>query len=103
VAVTLRRFAFRPDRHRWCAGIHRQDFFNRPSLTTDKSFSVYSYDKDTADKSACDAECGRTWKPLIAPQTAQAQGDWSILERSPGVRQWSQEAAAVYVHVGCPS
>jgi predicted lipoprotein with Yx(FWY)xxD motif len=59
---------------------------------------VYSYDKDTADKSACDAECGRTWKPLIAPQTAQAQSDWSILERSPGVRQWVFRKRPLYTY-----
>lgn len=57
-------------------------------LGTDKNYSVYSYDKDTADKSACDAVCARTWKPMLAPQSVHAQGDWSTIERSPGVRQW---------------
>jgi len=67
-------------------------------LTTAKNFSVYSYDKDTAEKSACDVECTRTWKPLLAPASAQSQGDWSVLERSAGVRQWMFRKKPLYTY-----
>lgn len=68
-------------------------------LTTDKNFSVYASDKDTVDKSMCDADCTRTWIPLLAPGTARAQGEWSVLERSPGVRQWVFRQQPLYVNV----
>jgi predicted lipoprotein with Yx(FWY)xxD motif len=68
-------------------------------LTTDKNFSVYVYDQDTPEKSACDAVCTRTWKPLLAPQTAQAQGDWSTIERSAGVKQWLFRKQRLYSYV----
>ena len=67
-------------------------------LTTNKSFSVYAYDKDTADKSMCDAQCAQTWKPLLAPETAHPQGDWSTVERSPGVRQWVFRKQPLYTY-----
>lgn len=67
-------------------------------LTTDKNYSVYTYDEDTAGKSMCDAACARTWKPLLAPQMARAQGEWSILERSPGVMQWQFRNKPLYTY-----
>lgn len=67
-------------------------------LTTDEGFSVYSYDKDTAEKTMCDSVCTRTWEPLLAPQTAQAEGDWSIMERAPGVRQWTYRQQPLYAY-----
>lgn len=68
-------------------------------LGTDKNYSVYWFDKDTAGKSACDAVCTRTWKPMLAPQTALAQGDWSILQRSPGVKQRVYRNQPLYTYV----
>jgi len=68
-------------------------------LTTDKNYSVYAYDRDTPETSMCDVECARTWQPAIAPALARAHGDWSILERSPGVRQWAYRQQPLYSHV----
>ena len=56
-------------------------------LATDRSESVYSYERDTADSSSCRADCQAKWKPVLAPSLARAQGEWSLLERS-GERQW---------------
>ena len=67
-------------------------------LVTAKNYSVYSYDKDTADKSACDATCARTWLPLIAPETARPQGEWSTIERGAGVRQWAFRKKPLYTY-----
>lgn len=68
-------------------------------LGTDKNYSVYTFDKDTAEKSACDAVCVRTWKPMLAPQSVHAQGDWTTIERSPGVRQWVFRNKPLYSYV----
>lgn len=67
-------------------------------LGTDKNFSVYAYDKDTAQKSMCDDECTRTWQPLLAPQMARPQGDWSVLQRAPGVNQWVFRGKPLYTY-----
>jgi len=68
-------------------------------LTTDKNYSVYAYDKDTPQKSMCDEACTQSWRPLLAPQLAQAQGEWSVIERSPGVMQWVFRNQPLYTHV----
>lgn len=68
-------------------------------LTTDKNYSVYAFDHDTPDTSMCDADCARTWKPVIAPGMARAKGEWSIIERSPGVRQWAFRQKPLYTYV----
>jgi len=67
-------------------------------LTTDKNFSVYAFDADTADATACLGECTRTWMPVTAPELARAGGEWSILERSPGVRQWVFRGKPLYTY-----
>jgi predicted lipoprotein with Yx(FWY)xxD motif len=68
-------------------------------LTTAKSASVYTYDKDTAQQSLCDVACTREWTPLLAPQTALAKGEWSTIERSPGVHQWTYRDKPLYAHM----
>lgn len=67
-------------------------------LTTDKNYSVYAYDGDSADQIACTGECLNNWKPVVAPELARAKGDWSIIERSPGVRQWMFRGKPLYSH-----
>ena len=68
-------------------------------LLTDKFHSVYLSDRDGVNKSSCDAACTRTWVPVVAPASAQAQGDWSIFERAPGVRQWAFRKKPLYTRV----
>ena len=67
-------------------------------LTTDKNYSVYAFDQDTAESSACYGECTRNRIPVIAPELARAKGEWSILERSPGVRQWVFRGKPLYTY-----
>ncbi|MHB1204937.1 MAG: COG4315 family predicted lipoprotein [Rhodospirillaceae bacterium] len=64
-----------------------------------KGASVYSYDKDTATKSMCDGECARVWLPVLAPEFARGGGEWSIVERSPGVRQWAFRKKPRYTNI----
>lgn len=67
-------------------------------LLTDKNYSIYMWDRDGANKSSCDDACARTWVPVIASVAAQPQGEWSIFERSPGVRQWAFRKKALYTY-----
>jgi len=68
-------------------------------LTNHVGFSVYVSDKDQPNKSNCDAECLKSWTPVQAPQSAIAQGEWGIIERSPGVKQWTFRSRPVYTRV----
>jgi len=67
-------------------------------LLTDKSYSVYASDQDGPEKSNCDAACARTWQPMIAPESARPQGDWTVFERTPGIRQWAFRKQPLYTY-----
>ena len=67
-------------------------------LLTDKNFAIYMWDRDGANKSACDDACARTWVPVVASVAAQPQGEWSIFERTPGVRQWAFRKKPLYTY-----
>ncbi len=65
-------------------------------LQTERGFSVYASDADPAGQSKCDAACARTWPPMVAPQSVRPHGDWTIIERAPGVRQWVFRGKPLY-------
>jgi predicted lipoprotein with Yx(FWY)xxD motif len=65
-------------------------------LQTERGFSVYVSDADTADKSNCDAVCAKTWIPMLAPESVRPHGDWTIIERSAGYRQWVFRGKPLY-------
>jgi predicted lipoprotein with Yx(FWY)xxD motif len=62
--------------------------------------SVYTYDKDGPNKSNCDAACLRDWSPVVAPETTQPQGEWTVFERAPGIKQWAFRKQPLYIHNG---
>ncbi len=67
-------------------------------LTTDKNAAVYSFDGDTANSSACQDQCLTNWHPVLAPALARPQGEWTLLERSPGNRQWVFRGKPLYTY-----
>jgi predicted lipoprotein with Yx(FWY)xxD motif len=73
--------------------------FQGRMLVTDDGFSVYALDGDQPGKSICEASCLTEWEPVLAPQSAQPRGEWTISERSPGVRQWVFRGGPLYSHI----
>jgi predicted lipoprotein with Yx(FWY)xxD motif len=45
---------------------------------------------------ACTGACLESWKPLSAPQVASPVGDWTIVTRNDGSRQWAYQGRPVY-------
>jgi len=50
--------------------------------------------------STCDASCAKTWPPYAAPADAIASGDWDVLTRPGGGRQWAYKGYALYSYLG---
>jgi predicted lipoprotein with Yx(FWY)xxD motif len=69
-------------------------------LLTETRYSVYESDHDGPNQSNCVDACALTWLPILAPHSAQPQGDWSIVERAPGVRQWAFRKKPLYTYAG---
>lgn len=67
-------------------------------LTTDKNYSVYAFDQDTSTQSMCNGDCLHNWRPVVAPELARQKGEWTTIERSPGVRQWMFRGQPLYTY-----
>ncbi len=70
-------------------------------LTTITGFSVYTWDRDGNNKSNCDASCQQSFAPVLAHASApRLRGDWGVIERSPGVFQWTYRKRPLYTLIG---
>lgn len=70
-------------------------------LTDAKGMTLYTFDKDQAKsgKSVCNGQCAVNWPPLMAAANEKAQGDWSIIDRDDGTKQWAYKGKPVYLFV----
>src|SRR5215207_6581533 len=53
--------------------------------------TLYTFDRDAmgSGKSVCNGQCATNWPPLMASGSDSASGDWSIVTRDDGGRQWA--------------
>ena len=65
-------------------------------VTLKEGWSVYTYEKDGRNKSNCKDDCLDGWQPVLAAAYARPVGDWTLFERSPGVKQWAFRGAPLY-------
>jgi predicted lipoprotein with Yx(FWY)xxD motif len=60
---------------------------------------LYVSEKDSPGKSNCYTGCSMQWIPLQASPTAKAMGEWSVVQRKDGTRQWAFKGRPVYTHI----
>lgn len=65
-------------------------------LTTPAGMTLYTFDNDAAGKSACNGPCATNWPPLLAQDGASPNGDYSIVTRDDGKRQWAYKGKPLY-------
>ena len=66
-------------------------------LTNAAGMTLYIFDKDADGKSACNGPCAANWPPLMAGGDAKAAGDWTIVTRDDGAKQWAYKGKPVYL------
>ena len=75
---------------------HAQDgmYVNAAGMT------VYTYSKDKAGsgKSVCHNDCAHNWPPVMADASAKPSGDWSVVTRDDGGKQWAYKGWPLYTH-----
>ncbi len=60
-------------------------------------FRLYVYDKDGSGKSNCNGGCASAWPPLrVSASEKSPVGDWTIIQRDDGSRQWAYKKHPVY-------
>lgn len=66
------------------------------ALTDARGMTLYTFDKDAGGKSACNGPCAANWPPLAAAADARAYGEWTVITRDDGSRQWAYEGKPLY-------
>ncbi|HBU29929.1 MAG: hypothetical protein A2X71_10205 [Thiobacillus sp. GWE1_62_9] len=68
-------------------------------LTNPAGMTLYVFDKDTAGsgKSVCNGDCAMKWPPLTATAADKAAGDYAVITRDDGSKQWSYKGKPLYL------
>ena len=74
------------------------------ALTTKAGAPLYVYANDTmVGMSHCSGACAADHPPLLAPADAKAGGDWSVVDRGDGERQWAFHDKPLYTSTASPA
>jgi predicted lipoprotein with Yx(FWY)xxD motif len=66
-------------------------------LVDAKGMTLYTLDRDTApNKSTCNAQCATNWPPLMVSGDGKASGDWTVVTRDDGGKQWAYKGKPLY-------
>jgi len=66
------------------------------TLTDAKGMTLYTFDRDAGGKSACNGPCATNWPPLKAGADDKPAGDWTVITRDDGGKQWAYKGKPVY-------
>ncbi|VCU69660.1 Secreted repeat of unknown function [Pigmentiphaga humi] len=69
---------------------------NGDALVARNGMTLYTYDRDPVGQSACTGACAQNWPPLLAPSDAQRSGNWMVINRPDGRKQWAYRGKPVY-------
>jgi predicted lipoprotein with Yx(FWY)xxD motif len=80
----------------WAAGAPVQAM--QGVLTGMNGMALYTFDKDASGsgKSACNGPCATNWPPLTAEANAAPAGDYSLITRDDGSKQWAYKGKPLY-------
>lgn len=67
-------------------------------LVGPNDMTLYTFDKDMAGsgKSVCNGPCATNWPPLMAGDGDKGQGDYSVITRDDGKKQWAFKGKPLY-------
>jgi predicted lipoprotein with Yx(FWY)xxD motif len=66
-------------------------------LVDAKGMTLYTWDRDTtAGKSGCNGNCATNWPPLLVSGDAKDSGNWTVIVRDDGAKQWAYKGKPLY-------
>jgi len=77
-------------------GVHKTVYGE--ALADARGMTLYVSDDDSAGRSRCDTACAETWQPVAAAALAKPSGDWSVVKRDDGTRQWAFQGKPLYTY-----
>lgn len=69
------------------------------AYTDTRGMTLYTWDQDPSGKSTCAADCAASFVPFLAVGAVKAFGDWSVITRDDGKKQWALSGKALYTYV----
>ncbi len=66
------------------------------ALVDAHGMTLYTFAKDAGGKSACNGPCATNWPPLMAAADAKSMGEWSVVTRDDGSKQWAYKGKPLY-------
>lgn len=60
--------------------------------------TLYTFDKDSMNKSECGSACLVAWPAFLAPNNAQASGQFASFKREDGKYQWAVNGKPLYFY-----
>ncbi len=73
-------------------------FRDEVAYTDARGMTLYTYKLDAPGKSNCTAECTEKFKPVSPIAGAVAFGDWAIITRDDGAKQWAVQGRPLYTY-----
>ena len=68
-------------------------------LTNDAGMTLYTFDKDAEGVSNCAGGCAVNWPILAATAEDKAEGDYTIIDRADGMKQWAYKGMPLYTFI----
>jgi predicted lipoprotein with Yx(FWY)xxD motif len=67
-------------------------------MTGTNGMTLYTFDKDVAGsgKSVCNGPCATNWPPFMAGADSKNGGDWTVVTRDDGSKQWAYSGKPLY-------
>jgi predicted lipoprotein with Yx(FWY)xxD motif len=62
------------------------------------SMPIYFSDSDVNGRSRCTGACAKRWPPLMASRGSRPIGDWGVISRAGGGRQWTYKHHPLYTY-----
>jgi predicted lipoprotein with Yx(FWY)xxD motif len=82
-----------------CAGMSYAPVkYSDGHMTGANGMTLYTFDKDApgSGKSVCNGQCATNWPPFAAAASDQSGGDWTIVTRDDGSKQWAWSGRPLY-------
>ncbi len=80
-------------------GVKLQDSSLGKVLADEKGMTLYTFDKDEPGMSNCYDKCAANWPPLMASGDAKVVGDFTVVTRKDGSKQWALKGVPLYTWV----
>ena len=70
-------------------------------MTNGNGMTLYTFDKDSpgSGKSVCNGPCAKNWPAFAAAADSNPAGDWTIVTRDDGTKQWAYKGRPLYTFV----